>query len=74
MALTKSVEIEVTVDRLEVNFANGAVTIAGTSKGMLLGKSYTLTMPPSKTWTDFASALQTQVTDLVDKTGALWRA
>lgn len=74
MGITKTVDIEVTVDRLEISFGNGMVTVAGTAKGTLLGKTYTVNLPPSKVLQDWVAKLQAETTELVDKTGALWRA
>ena len=47
MALTKTVTVEITIDRVQINFASGAVTVDGTAKGSLLGKSYSVTLAPS---------------------------
>lgn len=73
MALLKTVEVEVTVDSMSVNFADGSVSVAGTAKGTLLGKSYSVNLPPEVS-VEWAKQLQDHAITLMDKTGALWRA
>lgn len=74
MALTKTVSVEITVDKLQINFASGAVTVGGTVKGSLIGKSYETTLAPSQDLTDWAAKVQQQVTKRMDESGALWTA
>ena len=74
MALTKTVTVEITLDRVHINFASGAVTVDGTAKGSLLGKSYSVTLAPSDDLTTWTTQVQKQLTRRMDESGALWSA
>lgn len=74
MALTKTVTVEITVDRCAINFATGAVTVEGTSKGSILGKGYAVTLPASVDLNDWIAKVQQQLTRRIDESGALWTA
>ena len=74
MALTKTVTVEITVDRVQINFASGAVTVDGTAKGNVLGKAYSITIPPSEDLTAWTAQVQKQLTKRMDESGALWSA